>query len=497
MPKKRHNARYSKPQSTAPASLSSSSARNHASRNDHERPSVNQLLASLRRTRLNGDTSQPSISVADLTAPSVPPQIRVILSLPETPAPSPVRRPRLLPRFDARGVRLPPGPPPPRSWLALSRHAPRLQTSGLASETCEQRRLLPALYTPGVGSLTDMLLRKIALDWAFQRSYNVYYLHVLPDRLRMALVSYVTVIHESGLSLSDLKLIFLPQAPENADDGERDDRDDNNDGGGYGPLPSPSSLNEAITHLDLSTSIGKSLNLRELSHLLFPSSSSSSLSKAHDSPVAESWDAADLPTVPRPLLPNLTHLSLAANSETRPLNSWKQLLGIAPHLRNLTHLSLAFWPLPTLTPNSTYSKLVTPQGQTVQAGGTNPYSHSLDDDWSEAILVLRKLSESMYGLEYLDLTGCTAWFTALTASRDGDRIDWVGAWGKISHLVLHTGYGSQRPEDGNCVGAASEGGRNGELMASVNTARRIEKDIRTRRAGRGRFITVERDQVET
>lgn len=419
----------------------------------------------------------------------MPPQIRVILSLPETPAPNPRRRPRLLPRVDARGARLPPGPPPPRSWLSLSRHAPRLQTNGLAPDTCEQRRLLPALYTPGVGSFSDILLRKIALDWEFQRSYNVYYLHALPDRLRMALVSYVTAIYEPGLALADLKLIFTPQAPES----NENNHDENNDDEDYGPLPSPSSLNENITHLDLSTSVGKSLNLRELSHLLFPSTGSS---ETHESTVVESWDTAESPALPRPLLPNLTHLSLAASPETRSLNSWKQLLGISPHLRNLTHLSLAFWPLPTLTPNSTYSKLVTPQGQTVQAGGTNPYSHSLDNDWSEAILVLRKLSESMYGLEYLDLTGCAAWFTALTASKDGDRVDWVGAWGKVSHLVLHTGYGSRREDEGG-GGVSTSGGRDAELVAALDTVRRVERDIRARRAGRGRIITVERDDIET
>lgn len=314
-----------------------------------------------------------------------------------------------------------------------------------------------------------MLLRKIALDWEFQRTYNVYYLYSLPDRLRMALISYIAMTYEPGLSLFDLKIILFPQVPEEH-------------GEDYGPSLSPSTLNEHITHLDLSTSVGKSIKLRELCHLLFPSESE------NEESVLESWDAAEAPTIPRPLLPNLTHLSLAASPETSALNSWKQLLNIASHLPTLTHLSLAFWPIPSLTPNSRFSKVVTPQGQTIQAGGTNPYSHTLDNDWSEAILILRKLSEKLYGLEYLDLTGCSSWLKALTATKDGDHVDWVGAWGKITHLVLNTGF-AEPSEDSVS--------RRNEFLATVDKVRRVERKIRASRAGRGRVITVEREHVDT
>lgn len=177
----------------------------------------------------------------------------------------------------------------------------------------------------------------------------------------MALISYVATISEPGLSLSDLKIILLPQVQ---DDSE-----------GCGPPISPSSFNEGITHLDLSTSIGKAIKLRELSSLLFRSD------YVNEEPVLESWDSAEVPPIPRPLLPNLTHLSLAASPEINALNSWRQLLSISHHLPTLTHLSLAFWPVPTMTPNSTLSKVVTAQGQTIPAGGTNFYSHTLDNDW--------------------------------------------------------------------------------------------------------------------
>ncbi|KAK7748596.1 hypothetical protein SLS53_000616 [Cytospora paraplurivora] len=491
MPKKRHQSRYSKPQSTAPASLAGSSSsaagRNGNRDGDHDRSSVNQLLASLRRTRLSSD-QQASASVADIAAPSVPPQIRQILALPETPAPAPRPRARFHPRVDAQGRRLPAGPPPPRSWLSQSRDAPALGFSGSAAADYEGR-LLPGLYRPEGRSLMGIAMRRMVLDWEFQRSYNLYYLYSLPDRVRMALISYLTTFYEPGLSLSDLKLLLLPNLSE---DGGQDL--------GAEPTLSPSALNEGITHLDLSTSVGRSIKLRELSSLLFPIQ--------HDvagPELLESWDAAETSTTtPRPLLPNLTHLSLAATPGTSSAASWRQLLALSTRLPTLTHLSLAYWPVPSLTPNATFAKVVTAQGQAVQYGGANPYSHSLDDDWSEAVLILRKLSQALYGLEYLDLTGCAPWFRALTVSvglDDGERrdmVDWVGDWGKVERLVLTTGYAPPAPAPAPRGGGEGEG--EGEaakverFREIVGTARSTERAIRARRAGRGRFITVETDR---
>ncbi|KAJ0118117.1 hypothetical protein J7T55_014570 [Diaporthe amygdali] len=418
---------------------------------------------------------QASASVADIAAPSVPPQIRQILlpGVPEAPAPPPRRRPRFAPRFDAQGRRLPAGPPPPRSWLSLSRHAPRLESNGSDVEQY-QCRLLPGLYRPGERSLMDIALRNMALDWEYQRSYNLYHIFTLPDRIRMALISYINTMFEPGLSLLDLKIILLRQAPD--DDAGKEDTSET--------PPSPSSMNEGITHLDLSISVERSIKLRDLSSLLFPTHSD------NIGPLLDSWDAPESTAIPRPLLVNLTHLSLATSPETSFLSSWKQLLAFSTHLPTLTHLSLAYWPIPSLTPNATFAKVVSAQGQTFQYGGRNPYSLTLDDDWSEAILVLRKLSKSLYGLEYLDLTGCAPWVKALTAHAHGpnaepDLIDWVHDWGKIETLVLTSGYSSPAIED---VGKVEK------YREFINTARTTERTIRARRAGRGRPINVETDR---
>lgn len=371
-----------------------------------------------------------------------------------------------MPRFDAQGRRLPAGPPPPQSWLSARGRNLTVQPSSLHGVDYNSR-LLPGLNRPAPRSLLDQILRKIALDWDYQRIYNVYYLHTLPDRLRMALISYVTTSYEPGLSLADLKIMFFTQSPDFDDEGRE-------------VLSSPDLSNEGITHLDLSTSVGRGIKLRELSLFLFPSESGS------EDSVLESWDSTDSPPVPLPLFPNLTHLSLAASPGASALCSWRQLLSLSTHLPTLTHLSLAFWPVPTMTPNSTLTKIVTAQGQSIPAGGTNFYSHSLDNDYSEAILILRKLSETMYGLEYLDLTGCSAWLPALTASADGDQVDWVVAWGKVTDLVLKTGFAVPPRDDPNMVLKFND---------TVSTAQQVEKTIRTRRAGRGRFITVERDEA--
>lgn len=458
MPKKRHQAKYSKPQSTAPASLSSRSSAPHGGKDDHPGRSVNELLADLRRANLNG---QPSASVAPLTAPSVPPAIRHILQLPETPAPPP-RRPT---RLDPRGRRLPPGPPPPRSWLSLSRHAPRPGNDSALPDFGFERRDLPDAYRPESGSLIDISLRSIAIDWEYQRVYNQYYLYSLPSHLRAALIAYLGVWHEPGVSLQDLKSLLLPPP---ADEGY-----------GNEPPPSPSTLNGDIQHFDLTGALGRLLKLRELSDLLFPPVPGETRDSLQDS-----WDTPEQLPIHLPLLPTLTHLSLSIDPQNSSSVSWKQLLAFSSHLPRLTHLSLAYWPEPSLTPNAKFASVVTASGRMVQYGGTNPYSHSLDGDWSEAISVLRRLSRNLYGLEYLDLTGCASWNQALTRTAEHDFVDWSGHWGKITTLILRSGF--SRPSDNRSAEAD-------KYTETIMAGRRVERHIRSQRAGKGRWITVETD----
>lgn len=334
-----------------------------------------------------------------------------------------------------------------------------------------ERRPLPGCYVPGEGSLVDAVLRRMVVDWDFQKEYCRYVLYDLPTHLRVALIAYLGVWAD-GVTIQDLGMVLTPPPPEE-EDGEGEE------GEVQVAVASPGGhMNLDFHHLDLTGSLGHSLKLRELSSFLFPS-------RPESTDLQDSWDAPEEESainVPRPLLPNLTHLSLGINPDYAHAVSWRHLVAFASHHAKLTHLSLAFWPEPAMTPNAKLASFVTAQGRSVQYGGTGPYSHSLDNDWAEAIVVLRRLSKSLYGLEYLDLTGCGEWISALWSHADHDAVDWVGDWGKISTLLLYPGY--QLGDDAD----VAETARYWEI---VQNAERVERHIRAKRAGRGRFITVE------
>ncbi|KAI4865117.1 hypothetical protein F4820DRAFT_308558 [Hypoxylon rubiginosum] len=469
MPKKRHQSKYSKPPSVAPPILSTSSS-SRAHPEQHER-SVNQLLADLRRhgIRNNGNNNNNSFAV---NTPTVPPSIRQILQIPETPAPAP-RRPQ---RRDANGRRAPPGPPPPRSWVSLAQscHAPAdLAAAAAGGAGRIQHWPLPGAYIPGAGSLIDQVLRRMALDWEQQRRWNRFYLYTLPSRLRTALLGYVSEYHEPGLSAGDLRLVLGGPADEEL--------------ARYGvEQPDLASLNGDVFCLDLAGSAGKSVTVRELGELLFPPKAVAEVD------LQDSWDTSEPVSGPAKLLPNLTQLSLAIDPGTTSSVSWKQLLALAGKLPTLTHLNLSGWPEPSLTPNAKFAKVASPlTGRSIQYGGTGPYSHTLDSDWSEAIQVLNRLSKSLYSLEYLDLTGCGDWFPALMKESDGDFtidfVDWVGNWGKITMLRLRSGYAL--PE------THATRGQYQRIADWIEAATAVEKHIRTQRYGKGRWMTVEKDTL--
>ncbi|KAK7755197.1 hypothetical protein SLS62_002702 [Diatrype stigma] len=427
-----------------------------------------QLLADLRRTSLAAQGGGV-LPLAPQTTPSVPPELRQIFQIPETPAPAP-RRPAH--RRIVNGRRAPPGPPPPRSWTALStsRHAPSdFQATAVGRI---QHCPLPGVYYPDEQSLVAVTLQCLARDWEQQRDWNRFYLYTLPSRLRSALLAYVSELYEPGLSASDLLLVLAGPPVEELSEYGLEHAD-------------PGKWNADVHHLDLTSSLSKQLSLKELGDLLCPPA------PAPENNVLDSWDSAEPVAGPVKLLPNLTHLSLAIDPASGPSMSWKQLLSFASKMPTLTHLNLSGWPEPSLTPNAKFAKVKSPMtGQSVQYGGTGPYSHSLDGDWVEASILLKKLSKALYRLEYLDLTGCADWFVALKggdrAATGGNSIDWAGDWGKITTLRLCSGYALQ--EDAT-VGQISR------FADWINVAKEVEKHIRTQRSGKGRWINVEKDSL--
>ncbi len=321
----------------------------------------------------------------------------------------------------------------------------------------------------------DLILQRMALDWAQQRDWDRFYLYTLPSRLRSALLAHVSGIHSPGVSLMDLRLVL--SGPSESELNE------------YGlEPPDVNLLNSDFFSLDLTGSLGRSLTMKELHDLLF--GPKKAIVPA-DNAVQDSWDLPAPIARPVELLPNLTHLSLAIDPGSTLSVSWKQLLSLAGKLTQLTQLSLAGWPEPSLTPNAKFAKVTSlTTGRSVQYGGTGPYSHDLDGDWTEAILVLKRLSQLLYSLEYLDFTGCSDWIRALREESDGefrvDFVDWAGDWGKVTSLRLNSGYGlAGNPSNTEVL----------RFSDWIDEAVAVEKHIRAQRAGRGRWITVERDTL--
>ncbi|KAI9651313.1 hypothetical protein NHQ30_001352 [Ciborinia camelliae] len=439
MPKKRFTSQYSKPASTVHPSLNSNASASASASQNKNVPSVNDLINSARKI---GITPAEHLRAASSLSPSphtLPPQIRHLLSHPETPTPTP-RRPAHSRRFDAHGRRIPAGPAPPRSWLEGSRHAPadvrrrfRFHQNGGG-----QRLFLRGVgYFPGLGddtngngrnggrSFLEMCLRGLARDWEEMSVYESNNLAILPVGLRMGLLSYIAVYGpEGGIGFEGLKSLLLsPTMEESAVEGadateerieeETEDWEEEVDG------KSPGGHNDDFFRLDLGGSIGRSVGLKQLSTLL----TTTTINKE---------------TIPRSLpatLPHLTHLSL---SHPPPSISWPRLLALTPHLRTLTHLSLAYWPPPSLTPNSstTVFESPIPGRRDIQYGASNMYSRTLDEDFSESALVLKKLANGVYGLEYLDLEGCIEWILAL---QDANGVDWGNQWRRLGTLILRSG----------------------------------------------------------
>ncbi|KAF4637191.1 hypothetical protein G7Y89_g901 [Cudoniella acicularis] len=423
MPKKRFSSQYTKPQSTAHPSLRSPAAESSSTNSDAP-PSVNELISSLRKSNIS---STPSASAVNSTAPShtLPPQIRQLLSQPETPVPRARGRRRL---HDANGRRMPAGPAPPRSWLEGSRHAP----PGLRTRLPE--RLFPGDLThlPGLQAedaankgmrLQDMCLRAMAQNWEFIKGYERNNLADLPTRLRVLLLSIIS-LHgpEEGVGYEALHNLLITPTPDGATGHQADCA-----------MIDPGERNENFHRLDLSGSIGRSISFKQLTELV-----EKPITSDKDDTSEFSWEESLTRSLSAPI-PHLTHLSISHPPHTI---SWPRLISLTKHLPNLTYLSLAYWPVPSLTPNAKNTVVSSKYARDVQYGGTNHYSHSLDNDFREAADVLRRLAAKACNLEYLDLSGCTEWLRALrwTGEDAGDKgLEWGSQWVRMKTLRIYSG----------------------------------------------------------
>lgn len=468
MPKKRAPKYDTKPSSPAHPSLSSSKPRNAShSLTSSGTPSGNSVNDQIQKLRLS-ERAPPSLTgprafLDPGSNPSLPPALRDILQLPDAPAP----RPR--PGLRVTGARRVPGPAAPQSWLRGNQERGKRKqhkSSVLGNGAPIQVESLPGAKLPHHGSLLATTLKALAKNWDWHKVYDQYYLATIPVGYKEALLHYVAAYGEHGIDKAGLELLF---------------QDEHELEGATGA--------EGLTHLDLTTSMGYPLKSSDLKALL----STQQYATCHpaddpDSP-PESWESTPFfthnPSTASPFS-NLTHLSLAHPQPTTSA-PWKGLLSLAPSLSpTLTHISLAYWPPPTLTPNSTTAYRSTPTGN-VPSSATHFYS-ALDQDWSEAASILRRLSKATYCLQWLDLTGCKAWVKALGRP----ELDWVGSWGTLE--TVKVGQASDMPAcfSGDGEGAFRQGLRRlvhnpglgwrelHEWADAEKETIEVEKDINTR-----------------
>lgn len=279
----------------------------------------------------------------------------------------------------------------------------------LLGETCAKIEQLPGSYVPNYGSLIHTALKALAMNWDWHVQYDRYYLATIPIRYKEALLYYIARYSDSGTHKAGLEVLFL-------DDTELED----------------ATGADGLAHLDLSTSLGHPLKLKQLKDILATKKTVPTGEETSDG-VPESWDTPKFLSLPSdlPRFHTLTHLSLSHPNNTA---TWKGLLDLAPYLTTITHISLAYWPPPTMSPNSATAYRETPQGN-VNFGASSFYS-SFDNDWTEAASILRRLSKSMYCLKWLDLTGCFPWVQALKH----DQIDWCGAWRALETIKIGQGH---------------------------------------------------------
>ena len=438
MPKKHYKAQFSKPASSVHPSLSSSFtlSKNAAGATQSSVSSVNELINHLRRSQA---PSAADTSHDDLNTPTVHPSLRAIFQVPETPPPRPRPGMQL-----SRRLRGPPGPPPPRSWLTDSIHAPagsfKKHESQRETRLEVPRRLdrLPGLRLPFEGTLLQLAFKELASNWHWHVAYDQHYLATLPIRYKEVLLSYIAVYNNhnnGGIGALGLETLFL-------DDTELED----------------STGSDSLTHLDLACSISTVSSFKQLDNYMTKTITTADVTPlANDTyndsvpdrdaeAVLDDWETeADASntiahSITQPRFPNLTHLSLSHPDSTPPA-SWRQLLALTPHLATLTHLSLAHWPVPCLTPNAITASTTSPRGK-VDYGGSNFYSAS-DGDWKEAAGILRRLSKATYCLKWLDLEGCGSWIAALSwEDREGSlgSVEWNGGWRGVEVVQVGQGW---------------------------------------------------------
>ncbi|KAJ5335962.1 hypothetical protein MYU51_020171 [Penicillium brevicompactum] len=470
MPKK-HQRFHFKPSAQAHHSLALGSNQNGApGASGGSTTSVNDLISHLRRTQppSSSEDGIPRRPQSTLTPRSVHPSLRNLLEIPETQPP----RPRPLSyrtAIGARPVRPTVGPPPPESWLSARTddepNSESLGDRGTDMETIIYRlKRLPGTKFPDNGSLMHLVLKKMALNWAWHLEYDGAFLSELPNNLKCLLLSYIAVFARGqplDRQMKGLSPLFSTQqdrAQSSDDESEFEEIEFDRDVG--------------TTRLDLGGAVGNWMSFKRLTNELInlhsspmhavrdereeyiPNSWDEVENSGHDEAIDEPTHATYAPSIPKQLtrknrFENLRFLSLA--HPKRAAASWTSLIKLLSRLPTITHLSLAHWPTPTRTPGAVNARIRHPtiHSLTFSYSGTDNYA-SLDNAWAEAASVLRHLSRSTRCLQWLDLEGCADWLPALNwVGEDPNGVpyrpgsvgpDWNGSWRDVGWISLGPGW---------------------------------------------------------
>lgn len=419
MPKKNRRSLV-KPVNTPHHSLSPSSRRHDGSQratsSEEQSPSVNDLISHLRRTQLPPSEQNASSSRSYISPRSVHPSLRNLLELPETPPP----RPRLNPRHAAIGrrpLRPIPGPPPPQSWVSGDTGESDLgeyEDATSLEKVIYRLKRLPGVTFPGETDLMHVVLKSMAWNWNWHLKYDGPFLSQLPSHIKTVLLSYIALYARRqplGRRMRGLRPLFLTDAEMLQLSG--------NDLAASAP-DDLTNVDGDIRRLDLSCGLGHWFDFKQLrNELVLP------MKTKGPEIVPSSWDEEEttpVTPVPRSLdhrlrFKNLRYLSLAHPHPQYA--SWNSLLQLLEHLSVITHLSLAYWPVPTRTFNSSTGQSRLPQRMPFGPRlihGTDIYS-AQENNWAESAGILRQLSRFTYCLKWLDLEGCD-WLPALIYQED-------------------------------------------------------------------------------
>ncbi|KAJ5899667.1 hypothetical protein N7495_004411 [Penicillium taxi] len=428
MPKKHRNPFLTRPSGSAHHSLTS----NHGeSSYTSETRSVNDLITHLRRTQITSSPEHQNSHSSSFNATrSLPPALRNVLELPETlpPRPRDARRTQI----GGRPRRPPPGPPPPDSWGVRASENVLTQPELEEGKVIYRLDRLPGCAFPGEQSILHQILKSMSKNWAFHLEYDGNFLSQIPVHIKVLLLSYIAAYGiEQNLKdrMVGLKPLFLSEAEMNAMNAEDEDEVDEPDEAAVKSFKK-NKPDDSIMRLDLGHAIGYWISIKQLTNELLISNKTENLEDEPPSSWDESLYEERIPKSIRPRLrfKNIRYLSLA---HPNSLNAnWKSLLHIMPHLSTITHLSLAWWP----TPN--------------RHGSTR--KPQTENEWAEAASTLRLLSRVTYCLKWLDLEGCSSWFSALTWSGSGSNgasyprgscgPEWNGSWRDIDTINLSPGW---------------------------------------------------------